>query len=95
MGPATGTYRAVVSRLNANGTVGVTIPRLHANHEFGPCDVLEFPGTPALATEMGGAPPHNHLVRPAAAALKIGDRVLVTLLEGEPNRPVVIGRLAT
>ncbi len=93
MAPATGTYRAVVSRLNANGTVGVTIPRLSPGHEYGPCDVVEFPGTPGIATET--ATGHVHLLRPVAAALKVGDRVLVTLLEGEPNRPVVIGRLAT
>lgn len=90
-----GTYRGTITRTYANGTVGVTVPRLSPGHEFGPCDVLEFPGTPALTTETGGSPAHTHLGRPALSALKVNDRVLVTLIEGEPNRPVVIGRLAT
>lgn len=89
---ASGIYRGTVQRVHPGGTVDVLVRRLGAEHVFGPCDVVEGPPTPGLLT---GATDHAHTLRPVAAQLAAGDRVVVALFEGDPNRPVVLGRLAT
>jgi hypothetical protein len=56
-------------------------------------EVVEFPGTPAITTEVGGSPTHTHLARPAANQLAIGDRVICAFIRGSRDHPVVLGRL--
>jgi len=87
-----GIWRGTVTRVHPDGTADVSVQRLSGTHEYGPCDVVEFPGTAGLRTEASG---HDHGLRPVANRLAAGNRVLVALLEGDPNRPAIIGRLAT
>lgn len=88
--------------------VHVTIPRLAAQHEFGPCLMVEGLYTEDRVTrnkvETDGAHAqftgtgvhthdHDHLIAPVGTELKAGDKVIVGFLSGIQGLPVVLGRL--
>lgn len=94
---ASGVWRGVVTRV-AGGRPFVEVARFAAGREFGPLEVLQGPWTVGLRTEAeaGGAgesafASHTH---GAGLDLAAGDRVLVAFVEGNPDSPVVLGRLA-
>lgn len=60
--------------------------------EWGPCRVVEHLHTPARWTAAGGAPnAHSHLV--SIQPLAVGDTVIVSAVDGEPDSWIVMGRL--
>lgn len=96
-----GVFRAIVTRVSG-GRPYVRIPRHTGDLEYGPLDVLEGVYTlEGLETEQtaGGAgdssfEAHGHvLFAGASRALKAGDRVLVSFVEGRVDDPVILGRL--
>jgi hypothetical protein len=91
---ASGAYRGRVTRLTPGGRVYVTVTRLNRAHEYGPLERLE--GLSPLAgavTSEAGTDPHTHATLEPAVELAVGDRVLVTFIEGRPDDLVVLGRL--
>lgn len=104
---AAGAWHATVSRV-AGARVYVEVPRLAPGRVFGPCDMLEFPGTAGVETDDTEPDPvvvgdhgahthgeHRHAAEAPAKRLKKGDRVLALFLEGNVERPVVVGRIGS
>ena len=79
------------------GAISVRVPGAFGDTTLAkPAEMLEFPGTIGITTDvqLGSPNTHSHAVRPSADQLATGQKVLVMFLEGDPNRPVIVGRFA-
>lgn len=86
-----GLYYADIDRVDG-GDVWVTVLIPGGGHQ-GPfrCQFLEGPGV--LTGPASGGVGHTHLSM-ASGALAGGQRVVVGFMWGDPDRPVILGRLA-
>jgi hypothetical protein len=81
-----GIFRGTVISVG-DGRAVVRSERLSRGRDYS-VEIPLFPGTPGLATEVASL--HSHALRPAAALLKPGDRVLLALVEGSAEDVVMI-----
>lgn len=85
-----GLYRGRVLRVDNLRRPYVSIPRLSGDYEYGPLEVIEGPWFLAQTGEFICTTPHRHTID---VLLDAGDRVLLGFLEGDPDSPIVLGRL--
>lgn len=92
----------VVTRVDltpARPRVYALVPRIGGSSgELGPVHYIDprDDPTPPAQTGPGGDPaaPHTHPLEAPPFPYSPGDRVLIGLLDGRPDAPVILGRLA-
>lgn len=85
-----GLERAIVTRVSGPAHAFVRLVT-GGRHEYGPCPVVEGLWTDDAVT--GAATAGTAHVHPAGIELAPGDTVVVGFLGGDPNAPVILGRL--